>query len=107
MLSIRKKISLRERLIIRSFFSQLLWKVLAWIALGIGLVFLGGLLGNKEHISRDFFGEVYQKITKSSEQNLHKFFLGDSLPNRQNFLKFALIFLGTIIILNIIVAISN
>lgn len=101
MLSVKKKLNLREKLIIRSFFLQLVQKIGAWIALGIGLIFL------KDHISRDVFGEIYQKLTKSQNPHLQEFFLGTGLADRQKLLNYALIFLGAIIFLNIVVVFSN
>jgi len=61
----------------------------------------------KGHISRDIFGELYQKLTKSQNQHLQEFFLGTGLADRQKLLNYALFFLGTIIVLNIVVAFSN
>lgn len=99
--SVKKKFNLREKLIVRSFFFQLVQKIGAWIALGIGLVFL------KQHISRDIFGELYQKLTRSQNPHLQEFFLGTGLTDRQILLNYALVFLGVIIFLNIVVVFSN
>lgn len=101
MLSVKKKLNLREKSIIRSFSLQLVQKIGAWVALGIGLIFLKG------HISRDVFGEIYQKLTKSQNPHLQEFFLGTGLADRQKLLNYALIFLGAIIFLNIVVVFSN
>ena len=101
MVSVKKRFDLRERSIIRSFSLQLVQKIGAWIALGIGLIFLKG------HISRDIFGELYQKITKSQNPHLQEFFLGTGPADRQKLLNYALIFLGVIIFLNIVVVFSN
>ena len=103
----KKKNSSRNKLIARSFFVQLSWKILAWTGLGIGLAFLGGFFGNQEFISQDILGEIYQKLTKSKNQNLHEFFLGDGFTDRQKLLTYALIFLGIVIFLNIIITLSN
>jgi len=61
--------------------------------LGIGLAFCGGFFGNKEYISQDIFGEIYQKLTRSQGQSLHKFFLGENLTDRQILLLYALVFI--------------
>jgi len=98
---IKNKLNLREKSIIRSFSLQLVQKIGAWVALGIGLIFLKG------HISRDIFGEIYQKLTKSQNPHLQEFFLGTGLADRQKLLNYALIFLGVIILLNIVVVFSN
>ena len=107
MFSIKKKERLRNKLIIHSFLSQLAWKVLGWAILGISLAVCGGFFGNREFISQDIFGEIYQILTRSHGQSLHKFFLGENLTDRQNLLFYALIFIWIIILLNIMVVSLN
>ncbi|RHZ36513.1 hypothetical protein [endosymbiont GvMRE of Glomus versiforme] len=107
MLWLKKKTRLRNKIIIHSFFSQLAWKVLGWAILGVGLALCGGFFGNKEFISQDIFGKVYQTLTRSQGQSLHKFFLGENLSDRQNLLLYALVFIWIIILLNIIVLLIN
>ncbi|KLL04111.1 MAG: hypothetical protein MRECE_3c051 [Mycoplasmataceae bacterium CE_OT135] len=98
----------RNVAIIHSFLSQLAWKVLGWVILGVGLAFCGGFFGNKEFISQDIFGKIYQKLTRSQGQSLQKFFLGENnLTDRQNLLFYALVFIWVIIFLNIIIVSSN
>jgi hypothetical protein len=66
-----------------------------------------GLFFLKGYISRDIFGELYQKITKSQNPYLQKFFLGTGLADRQKLLNYALIFLVIILALQVIVVLSN
>ncbi|WP_147409551.1 hypothetical protein [endosymbiont GvMRE of Glomus versiforme] len=107
MFSLKKKTRLRNKIIIRSFFSQLAWKVLGWTILGVSLALCGGFFGNKEFISQDIFGKVYQTLTRSKDQSLHKFFLGENTTDRQNLLLYTLVFIWVIILLNIIIILIN
>ena len=103
----KKEINSQNKLIARSFLVQLFWRILAWSSLGIGLAFLGGFFGNKEFISQDILGKIYQTLTRSSEKQLSKFFLGGGMADRRNLLHYALILIGIIIFSNIITNLIN
>lgn len=73
----------------------------------MGLAFFGGFFGNKELISQDILGKIYQTLTRSSDKKISKFFLGEGIEDRQNLLRFALIFIGIIIFLNLVTTLIN
>ena len=71
------------------------------------MAFLGGFFGNKEFISQDILGKIYQTLTRSSEKQLSKFFLGGGMADRRNLLHYALILIGIIIFSNVITNLIN
>jgi hypothetical protein len=103
----KKKNNQRNKSIIFSFVYQLVWKISAWALLGTSLAFFGGFFGEKDFISQDIFGGIYQTLTRSKTRNLQNFFLGEGPTDRQKILFYAIILVGIIIFLSTIVTLIN